>query len=190
MPNPPLTSWTPNILNDVLMDTGILYIGASAFAAQDGGVKYDPMVTLRQIPFDGSRAPIVGLDRVVEYKPKITGNVIELERTNLLQLHPGASAVTIAGGPAGASQYWPKRAGVNYLVGDYLTNVRLIWLRTDNTYFQVRFPKAIVVKWDIAAQDKQEGKIAIELEARLDMAPSGALPSDPPMVYEYSAALT
>lgn len=182
-----ISSWNGQLPNDVDLDSGVLYIGSSVFSAQEGGLKYDENKTIRQIAFDGQRSPIAGLDRTVEYKPKISGTIIQVPIASLESMNPGMGLVTVAGGPSGATQLQSKVAGVLYAAADYLANVKAIWERGDGTYFQVRFPKAVVVKWDVAGTDKQEAKWNIEIEARLDMTVSGAKVSDPPMVYEYFA---
>jgi hypothetical protein len=187
MPNP-LSSWNGQIPTDVLLDSGILLIGSSpavAFSAQEGGLKWDPGKTLRQIAFDGQHSDIAGLDRTVTWKPKLTCTILEIPLAAWSQLEPGSVLATVAGGPSGATQVQPKPAGVLYAAGDYIANARVAWQRTDGTYFQIRMPKALVGKWDVAGTDKAEGKWAIEIEPRLDMAVSGQLVSNCPFVGEY-----
>lgn len=187
MPNV-LSSWNGQIPTDVLLDSGIFLIGASpgvAFSAQEGGLKWDPGKTGRQIEFDGQRSDIAGLDRTVRWKPKLTVTIIEVPLAAWSQLEPGSVLATVVGGPSGATQVQPKPAGVLYAAGDYIANARLAFQRTDGTYFQIRMPKALVGKWDIAGTDKQEGKWAIEIEPRLDMAVTGQLINTCPFVGEY-----
>jgi hypothetical protein len=184
MPNP-LSSWNGQLPTDVLLDSGILYIGAAIFSAQEGGLKFEPGKTIRSIPFDGQRAPIAGLDRTVEWKSSISGTIMEIPSTAFVDLEPGATTVTVAGGPTGATQVQPKAAGTLYAAGDYLANVRCVWQRGDGTYVQVRFPKCLCSKWDLTGKDKEEGKFAVTFEARLDMTVSGQLVSNPPFVMEY-----
>jgi|SRR6185437_1912876 len=187
MPNP-LSSWNGQIPTDVLLDSGIFLIGASpqnAFSAQEGGLKWDPGKTLREIDFDGRRSAVAGLDRTVFWKAKLTATLLEIPLAAWSQLEPGSVLATVAGGPSGATQVQPKPAGVLYAAGDYIANARIAWQRTDGTYFQIRMPKALVVKWDIAGTDKQEGKWAVEVEPRLDMGVSGQLVNNPPYVGEY-----
>jgi hypothetical protein len=190
MPNTPLNAWNGNIPSDVLLESGVLYIGSSLFSATEGGLKYDAGVTRRNIEFDGKRSAVALLDRNVMFAPKITGTVLQVPSTAMIQVEGGGATGTVTGGPAGATQVQAKQAGVMYASGDYLTNLRLIFERADGTYFIVRFPKALITKWDLAGVDKEEAKWNIEIEARLDLSISGAKPYDPPMVYEYSAALT
>lgn len=184
---PPLASWNGQLPTDVMLDSGVIYIDSSGvWSAQDGGIKFDPGREMRQIPFDGQRAQIVGLDRNTGFKPVLSGNIIEIPSATLLQLEPGSATGSITGSPSGlTSQVVPKQAGVLYAAGDYLTNVKCIWMRGDGTYVQIRFPKCIVNKWDLTSSDKTEAKAAVELEARLDMTVSGAHVYDPVYVVEY-----
>lgn len=190
MPTAPLTAWNGQIPSDVLLDSGILQIGSSVFSATEGGLKYDPGVTRRNIEFDGKRSQVALLDRNVMFAPKISGTIIQVPSTVIIQVEGGATTVTVTGGPTGATQVTAKSGGVLYATGDYLANVRMIFERTDGTIFQIRFPKALITKWDLAGKDKEEAKWNVEIEARLDMSVTGAKVYDPPMVYEYSAALT
>lgn len=182
----PLSSWNGNLPSNVMLDSGVLYVASSIFAAQEGGLQYDPGETRRQVPFDGQRSGIVGLDRTVEFKPTISGTVLEMSDALLTQFDTGATHATVSGGPSGATQVQPKAAGTLYAAGDYLTNVRAIWQLGGGGFFQLRFMKAIVMKWGpIVGKDKEEAKIALVIEARLDMSISGQLTSNPPVVGEF-----
>lgn len=188
----PLSSWTPTLPEDVIVDSGVLYIGANVFSAHTGGLKFDPTRTLRQVVFDGQRSPIVGLDRTVETNAVLTGTVLQVPATNFPILEAGAQSPVppVPGGPSGATQLQPKLGSLMFAVGDYLTNVRAIWQRGDYSYVQVRFPKGLCTKWDLTSTDKEEGKFAITIEARLDMSVSGQLTGNPSWVMEYYAAPT
>lgn len=184
----PLSSWNGQLPTDVILDSGILYFGASpgtAFSAQRGGLKWDPGEEKRQIEFDGQHSGVAGLDRTTFWKAKLSGNFLQVPVAAWSQLEPGAALATVAGGPAGATQVQPKSAGVLYAAGDYLANARIAFMRGDGTYFQIRMPKAVVVKWDLSGTEKEEGLYAIEIEARLDMTVSGNTPATPPFVGEY-----
>jgi hypothetical protein len=176
----PLTGYTSNLPSDVLLDSGVLYAGTSVFGAFAGGLKFDPGITYRNIEFDGKRSPVREIDRKMMQVPKLTGTVIQLSTTNVSQIEPGAAsatgvtAVTAAGGWTGASQsYTPKRAAGLLAVGDYLSDIRAIWLRGSGTFVQVYFKSALCTKYDITSQDGAEIAIAIELEARLAFGTTG-----------------
>jgi hypothetical protein len=184
----PLTGYTTNFPTDVLIDSGVLYVGASVFGAFQGGLKFDPGVEYINTNFDGKRSPVKLLDRKNNTMPKITGTVIQLSTTNVTQIEPGATVAT-GGGWTGSTSYLPKRAGAYLVAGDYLTDVRAIWLRGGGNFVQVRFPAALLTKYDITSQDGQEVAIALEIEARLDMSVSGANTGDSAFRIEYLAAI-
>lgn len=181
----PLSSWNGNLGSEALMDGGILYIGSAIFSGQEGGLKFDPKKTARQIPFDGQVSPVVGLDRTVAMEAMISGVIMQVPYTAFVDLEPGATTVTISGGPSGATQLQPKAGRTMYVAGDYIANLRGIWQRADGTFKQVRFPKCLCTKWDLVGKDKEEGKYSVEFSARLDMAVTGQLISNPPYVVEY-----
>lgn len=176
----PLTGYTSALPDDILLDSGVLYINTTVFGAFAGGLKFDPGVTYRNADFDGKRSPVKGLDRVTMRMPKISGTVIQLSTTNVGQIEPGAATQSGAsnGGwtAAGATSYAPRAAGSLLATGDYLSEVRCIWKRgasTGSQYVQVRFPSGLCTKYDITGQDGAEVAIALEIEARLDPTVSG-----------------
>jgi hypothetical protein len=173
----PLTGYTTSLPSDILLDSGVLYVGANVFGAFQGGLKFDPGVTYRSAEFDGKRSPVKGLDRVSMRMPKISGTVIQLSTTNVTQVEPGATTAT-TGAWTGSTSYAPKAAGALLATGDYLSEVRCIWQRGGTTasagsYVQVRFPSGLCTKYDITGQDGAEVAIALEIEARLDPTVSG-----------------
>jgi len=184
----PLTGFTSNFPNDVLVDSGVLYVGATVFGAFQGGLKFDPGVEYLNTVFDGKRSPVRLLDRKSMMTPKITGTVIQLSTANVTQIEPGAT-VTASGAWTGSTSYAPKRAASYLVAGDYLTDVRCIWLRGGGNFVQVRFPSALCIRYDATSQDGQEVAIAIEIEARLDMSVSGANVGDAPYRIEYIASV-
>lgn len=173
----PLTGYTSTLPSDILLDSGVLYVGATVFGAFAGGIKFDPGVTYRNAEFDGKRSPVRLLDRVTMRMPKISGTVIQLSTTNVAQIEPGATVAT-TGAWTGSTSYTGKAAGPLLVAGDYLSDVRAIWQRggataTAGSYVQVRFPSALCIKYDVTGQDGSEVAIALEIEARLDPTLSG-----------------
>jgi hypothetical protein len=184
----PLTGFTSTFPTDVLLDSGVLYVGTSAFGAFQGGLKFDPGTTYRNVEFDGKRSAVGLLDRKMMTAPKISGTVIQLSATNVGQIEPGAS-ITTGGSWTGSTSYAPKRAASLLVAGDYLANIRAIWLRGSGGFVQVRFAQALLNKYDVTSQDGAEVAIALEIEARLDMTASGANVGDVPFRIEYLASV-
>lgn len=192
----PLTGFTANFPADVLLDSGIIYVGNTVLGAFAGGIKFDPGVTYRNIEFDGKRANMKGLDRVTQRMPKISGTVIQLSTGNITQVEPGADVNATGGWTGATASHAPQASGTLLVSGDYLTDVRAIWMRGGTTaatgsYVQVRFPSAICTKYDISGTDGSEVSISIEIEARLDTAWTGyAGVGTAPFRIEYLTALT
>lgn len=185
----PLSSYTTSLPSNVLLDSGVLYLGNSIWSAHEGGLTVDLKTTRRQIPFDGQSSDVVGLDRSTMFEGHIKGAVYEFSSTLALQYEAGATLATVTGGPSGATQVQPKAARTIYASGDYLSNVRAVWMRADNTFVQVRFPKALVMSWGpLKGADKNEVKIDLDIQAKLDMSVSGQLTNNCPWVVEYFAA--
>ena len=184
----PLTGYTATLPTDVVLDSGVLYIGSTVFGALTGGLKFDPGTEYRAVEFDGRRSPVKGLDRKAAMMPKLSGTLIQLSTTNVTQIEPGADLEATQAW-TGSTSYAPQRAGTFLVAGDYLENVRAIWLRGGGNYVQVRFPDALLTKYDVTSQDNAEIAIAVEIEARLDMSVSGANVGDAPYRIEYLAAV-
>lgn len=192
----PLTGFTSTLPSDVLLDSGVLYIGTKVFGAFQGGLKFDPGTTYRNTDFDGKRSPMKGLDRVTMRMAKLSGTLIQLSPSattvigaGVAELEPGA-AVNATGGASGSTSYEPRAAGTLLASGDYLSNVRAIWQRGGTTtsagsYVQVRFPSALCTKYDISGSEGAEVAIAIEIEARLDTSLSGFSVGSAPFRIEY-----
>lgn len=179
----PLTGYNVDLPKDILLDSGVLYVGTKVWGAFAGGLKFDPGITYRAADFDGKRSPVKGLDRVSMRMPKISGTVIELPATtttvagNVQAIEPG-SVTNVTGAWSSVSSFAPKSAGQLLASGDYLSDVRLIYQRGEATsssgnYVQVRFPAGLCTKYDITGQDGSEVAIALEIEARLDPTLSG-----------------
>jgi hypothetical protein len=159
------------------------------FGVTKGGLNFDPGVTYRNIDFDGKRSAVKLLDRKMMVQPKLSGTVIQLSTANVAQIEPGATTATTGAWTASTS-YTGKRAATNLVAGDYLTDVRAIWLRASGGFVQVRFPAALITKYDIQSQDGEEASIAIEIESRLDTAASGFTNvGDVPFRIEYIATV-
>ncbi|MBV5336182.1 hypothetical protein JZU48_04135, partial [bacterium] len=91
----------------------------AVFGAFNGGLKVDSGVEYRNIEFDGKRSPITALDRKTAFMPSVSGTVIQLSTTNVLQIEPGAT-VSASGAWTGSTSYLPKDAAGFLAAGDYL----------------------------------------------------------------------
>lgn len=189
-----LTGYSPNLPNDVLLDSGVLYIGSSAIGATRGGLEFSPDFEIQNVPFDGKQAAIKGLDRkFFGEDSKISGTLIEFGDSStgsqLAKLEPGGTSAS-AGSP-NVTTYTPNPASEFLASGDYQTNVRLIFergvLSGTKKYAAVLFAVALVKTWSLKGENKGEATIGFEICARKDMS-SGTI-ADAPYVIEHREAL-
>lgn len=180
----PISGYSATLPKDVLLDSGVLYLGSTPLCASRGGLSFDPAKELRNIEFDGKKSPILGLDRVVRVAPVISGTMIEFGQADITNYDAGATS-TFASATAVTGVITPKKGGILLAAADYLTNLGLVFERADGSgYVRVRFPKALCRKYSLKGTDGEEAEVDVEFEARLDMSASGALVHDLPYVIE------
>jgi hypothetical protein len=188
----PISGWSSTLAKDVLLDTGVLFVGATAIGVSRGGLSFDPAKELRNIEFDGKKSPLLGLDRYTKFATVISGTMIELGQADVGGFYEPGSTSTFASATAVTGVITPKKAGILLVPGDYLTNLALVCERADGTGFvRWRFPKAVCRKYGpVKGIDGEEFEVPVEFAAVLDMGASGATIGDSPYVYEGVATAT
>lgn len=181
----PISGYSATLPKDVLLDAGVLYAASTPVGASRGGLSFDPQKVIRNIEFDGKRAEILGLDRIIEMKPVISGTMIEFGQADIVFYDTGATS-SFANATAVTGVITPKKAGILFATGDYVTNLALVFPRAEQGmgYIRVRFPKAKCNKYRLKGEDKSEGEVEVEFAAVLDMSVSGATKDDAPYVIE------
>lgn len=189
----PLTGRTTNTNTDVILNPGVVYIGATPIGVTRGGVQFDPGHEFENIDFDGRQAPLYLGDRKYNGVPKLTFKMIEMGDASTgnqaAKLEVGSSAAS-AGSP-NVTTVTPAVGGSFLAAGDYQSNVRVIFDRGAGTgtkrYLAVLFAKAFVAKYSLAGgATRGEAEISVEIEGRKDMA-SGTI-GDAAYVIEYREA--
>ena len=180
----PISGYTSDLPSDILLDSGVLYVGTSVRGVSRGGLSFDPGKSWNNIEFDGKRSDVLGLHRVTKFEPVISGTMLEFDSAELVEYEPG---LTSAG--TGTVVYTMKDAGTLLASGDYMTDVRLVFERgaQSGAYAAVHFPKALVRKWSVKGVDNDVAEIAVEIVAVLDM--SGGQLTDCPYKIELRATL-
>ena len=165
---------------DILLDSGVLYLGATPIGVSRGGLKFDPGKVIRNIDFDGAKAPLKLLDRVTDYKAVFTGKMLQLGGSEAVQYDAGAST-TFASATAVTGVVTPKKGGTAFVAGDYLANLKLVFERANNSgYVEIVFPNALCTKYTVTGVDMNEVEVDCTFEARLDPSASGATLYDAP----------
>lgn len=178
---PPLTGFLATLPQDTILEAGVLYINSdSPFGVSRGGLAFDPGTEWENLDFDDKVYPITGLDRKTGGMAKISGTIIELSDARMPSIEPGE----VRSGAAADYTYAPNGASDFIADGVYLTNVRVAYRRGNGGFVIVRFPLALLTKYQVKGVSKGAAEIAIEIEARTD----GLLPGTPS--YEIHVATT
>jgi hypothetical protein len=194
----PLNGYTANLPNDILLDTGVLYVGSTPIGASRGAWKVELAWSVENVDFDGKYADVKGLDRKFYGPSSMSATLIELgpatHGNQISKMEAGATSVDTGSTPSTLTTITPKPGGALYASGDYLTNVRVVFERAITVaagakkYVAVLFPAGLVRKWGpLTGTDKKEATYDVEIAARKDMA-SGTT-ADAPYLIEYREAL-
>lgn len=162
--------WSPTLPQDILLDSGALYIGPIGsgvlLGRTMGGISWDPGRTIKDVDFDGMRAPVKGLQRITEYKSILKSKILQFNATEFTQLEPNFTSASGSG--AVSTYYVPSIASAFYPAGGYLADVRAVWRRADNSFFQIRMHIALCYKYTIAAKDKTAAEVDVEFHGLID----------------------
>jgi hypothetical protein len=176
------SGWNANFPNDMIWDVAVLSrevatVQTPLFVTR-GGNNARRNNENRQVPFDGSRVPIAGLDRGIGSRPEFSGTALQIDETTLAIFEPGSTLVTVAGPPA-VHTITPLKQSLVIAKTMMMLKPRLTWARSGGGSVYMQFPYGFVLEWDINAQDKSEGEIPFRIESRLDPAAVGFTTDDP-----------
>jgi hypothetical protein len=183
--------------SDVLLDAGVLFYtpasggGAVPIGVTRGGVTVDPMKDKRNVDFDGKRAPVLGLDRVVMVGARISAKLLQFGPTDVQRFVssgygdlpamattdevPDAALGATAVAARAATDAVPN-AGRLFTQGQYLKNLKVVFQRGGGGTAAVIFALAKVATWKLAGQNQSEGEIDAAFEVRQDL--SGSTDTD------------
>jgi hypothetical protein len=188
------SGYTTSLPDDVLLNTGVLYKGTEAndgrtpIGVSRGGLTFNPNKEVRNIEFDGKRAKISGLDRVIDVNPVIEGTFIQLGTVQIPIFETGVT--TAAGSGNVTTDHTPQNADLLYGPEDYINNLTLVFQRQAGGFVQVRFYQAVVSTYNWAGTDKSEAEIRATFEARLPEAMAASNSDQLPYIIEELSALS
>jgi hypothetical protein len=185
---PPFNAYTTNMPNVIGLDTAVFYVGTTPLGVTDGGQKFDPKKTFLNIPFDGKRAPIAGLDRTTKFESEISAKFLQCDISAFLDYEAGSVSSSGSSGNVIMIQTI-QQASQLIATGSLLQDLRCIWkLGSTNPlvtiYRQVRFYRAIVTKYTAAWKDNGSMEIDATFSARLDLAVAGLNTDSAPYIIE------
>jgi hypothetical protein len=135
-------------------------VTGTKFGLTEGGVDFDPGRKDIEVPFDGKRAPVAGLEYPVDYDSQFKFKVIVFGENQVSVLEPGSTTNGNVITPISCSTLYPTSA--------YLTDVRAASVTGDGGLFVVHFPVARVISWKLDTKDKQPAMLDVVLKAYLD----------------------
>lgn len=163
--------WLSTFPTDILLDSGALYLGANGsgvlLGRSRGGLTFDPGKITAHVDFDGKRADVMGLHHITSYEAMIKGKILNFGSSEYVNYEPGITSASGSG--IVSTVYTMQEASELYVAGDYLSNVRLIFRRSDLSFWQVRFPYAICRKYSLVSKDKDAAEIDVEFAAVLNL---------------------
>lgn len=176
-----LTGYSANLPNDVLLDTGVVYVASTLIGATRGAPDFDPAFEIENVDFDGKHAPLKLLDRKFHGESKLGFTLLDFgpatHGNQIAKLEAGSASVDSGVTPNTLTTITPKVGGAFYAAGDYLADVRLVFERGITPgagvkkYAAYYFPCAIVRKWGaVKGESKKEAGIPVEIVGRKDMA--------------------
>lgn len=180
----------------LLKDVGVLYFdkqgpdgNPTKFGLSVGGVTFEPGLEWRQPEFDGRRSNIEGLDRLTFREGTITATILMELPKHIPLIEPGT---TDAAGSTPETTVWTPKPASTFLTPDtdYLQNVRLLWTKSDGSLCGVRMARALATFTQLAGADKDEGKVQVRLEARLEDSVAASSTDTSPYVYVEMSAIS
>jgi len=178
------SGYTTRLPDDVLLDTGVLYVGNNIWGATRGGITWEPGSEWRHIGYDGEKAPRIGLDRKAYVAAKFSGRFIHFCPEDIAKFEPGSTTV---GSDPSSLVISPQPAGQLLAEGEYLSHVRLVFDRGQGGYCQIRMPKAFCAQYQVQGNDRAEGEVQVTIEARI---PEAETEGHPGYVIEMVTALS
>lgn len=177
------SAYTATTRANLILDSGRVYIGNAVFSVTRGSVRTDPGKAIRQVPFDGQRAPIAGLDRATRWESTITATFLEYSAAKAAQLNPGATSGTVGG----VTTVTPPDAG-EFL--DPIANVRAVFDKGDGGLYEFRLPMAFPMVRGIAGEDNGEAGYEVVFAGRNDWDGTTVTTDSPPYVEKFYTAGT
>lgn len=172
----PLTGHTAYFPSDVLLDMGILMVGAARIGVTKGPPQFSPNIEVATSEFDGMHAPLKGMDRFFYGEANFAATLMEMGDAStgnqLAKLLPGSSANT-TGSPS-VTTITPKAGGTFLASNEYLTDVRLIFERGSvgsgtKQYAALYFPYGLLLPtWTLQGEPRKYANIPISIAARKD----------------------
>lgn len=158
-----------------IVDAGAVYINYELpterlLGATRGGNSFAIEQDVREIEMDGAPGPVKGARRIIEVRPRLTTNLLEISRENLLMAIPGATSTAYPDATAATHDSITRTR--NIVGTDYIENVALV-----GTVSGSDEPIIIIVSnalndenFEIGTEDRDETVLEVQFTGHFDPA--------------------
>lgn len=164
-----------------IVDAGAVYLNYELpterlLGATRGGNTFTIEQDVREIEIDGAPGPVKGARRIIEVRPRMSTNLLEITRENLLMAIPGAVSVPLP--DAAAATHDSITRSRNITNADYIENVALV-----GTVSGSDEPIIIILEnalqdenFEIGTEDRDESVLEVQFTGHFDAANMGREP--------------
>lgn len=158
-----------------IVDAGAVYLNYELpterlLGATRGGNSFAIEQDVREIEMDGAPGPVKGARRIIEVRPRLTTNLLEISRENLLMAIPGATSTPTPDETAATHDTITRNR--NIIGTDYIENVALV-----GTVSGSDEPIIIIVEnalqdenFEIGTEDRDESVLEVQFTGHFDPA--------------------
>lgn len=158
-----------------IVDAGAVYLNYELpderlLGATRGGSTFAIEQDVREIEMDGAPGPVKGARRVIEVRPRLTTNLLEVSRENLLMAIPGAESTPYPN--ATAITHDSIRRSRNIINADYIENVALVGTvsGSDEPIIILIYNGLNDENFELGSEDRGESVLEVQFTGHFDPA--------------------
>lgn len=159
-----ITIGPPSSVQRYIVDTAGLWANGYPISITRQGFAFDPQETYLEYDYPGKVGSVEGLEELDSMKPVLRGVFLFVGEYELSLYRPGGTWAAHATIPNARTYTLASfRAAIGS--GISMANVLAVWRLSDGWFFGVEFMKGRCKRWGVHGADKNEGEIAVEVEA-------------------------
>jgi hypothetical protein len=170
------TGITTTTVESFTIDAGALYKNLfeedeALLGATSGGNTFVIEQEIRSVELDGARGDVRGARRVIESRPRLTTNLIELTTETLMLALTGTTATDFLDDGETTATHDDIRRTRNILDTDYITNIGIVGETSNGEDIILVIENALSDGgFELALEDKSEGILEVQFTGHYDPA--------------------
>lgn len=172
---PDATGITTETAQSLMVDAGAVWLNYGLtdermLGATRGGSSFVVEQDVREPAIDGSPGPLRGTRRVVEVRPRLTVNLLELTRENIMLALVGSTAAAVP--DTTATTHQEIRRSRNIIDADYVENIALVGTiqGTDNPIIIMLENAINDQNFELGTEDREESVLEVQFTGHFDPA--------------------